>query len=242
MTAFRAFLFNIYFFSLTAVLGIGGLVLRVAARRLIFRYARFWTRLVLAGARMLCGIQLEVDGWQNLPADGPALLASQHQSAFDTLVWMTLVPHPSYVVKQELTHIPLFGPLLVPAGMIPVDRKAGAAALRGLLQAARNARQRGRQMIIFPEGTRVAPGARVSLQPGIAAISTHLDLPVTPVATNSGMFWGRRAFMKYPGVIRISIGPPIPAGLPRAALLDAIARFWREAEQTWEMPVDKSGD
>jgi 1-acyl-sn-glycerol-3-phosphate acyltransferase len=155
---------------------------------------------------------------------------------------MILLPRPSYIVKQELTRIPLFGPLLAPAGMIPVDRQAGAAALRGLLQAAQTARQDARQMVIFPEGTRVAPGERVSLQPGIAAISTHLDLPVIPAATNSGRFWGRRAFMKYPGVIRITIGHVIPAGTPRRPLLAAIEASWREAEKHWDSPVGNSGD
>jgi 1-acyl-sn-glycerol-3-phosphate acyltransferase len=155
---------------------------------------------------------------------------------------MLLVPAPSYVVKQELTRIPLFGPLLAPAGMIPVDRQAGAAALRGLLQATRRARAGGRQIIIFPEGTRVAPGERVPLQPGLAAIATHLDLPVHPVATDSGLRWGRRAFMKYPGIIHIAVGPAIPAGTPRAPLLAAVEAFWRQAESAAFHPVENSVD
>jgi 1-acyl-sn-glycerol-3-phosphate acyltransferase len=240
MTQLRALAFNLYFFGLTAILGIGGLVLRVAMRRRILGYAQYWAALMIAGARIICGIRVEITGAEHLPAAGPALLASQHQSAFDTLIWMTRLPTPSYVVKRELTRIPLFGPLLTPAGMIPVDRAARATALRSLLRATRRARDAGRQIIIFPEGTRVAPGEQVPLQPGIAAIATHLELPVIPIATDSGTRWGRRAFMKYPGTIHIAIGKPIPAGTPRMALLHAIEQFWRDSQLTPRPPVENS--
>ncbi len=242
MILLRAALFNAYFFGLTFVLGVAGLAVRAFARPRIFDFARFWARLVIAGAQYICGIRVAVTGIEHLPEDGPALLASEHQSAFDTLIWMTLLPRPSYVVKHELTRIPLFGPLLAPAGMIPIDRGAGAAALRGLLGQARRARQAGRQIIIFPQGTRVAPGQHVPLQPGITAIATHLNLPVTPIATDSGAYWGRRAFRKFPGTIHIAIGPPIAPPVGRAALLAAIEDFWRQAASMAYEPVDKSVD
>ena len=239
MIFLRALAFNLYFYGLTAILGVAGLFVRVFLRRRIFAFARFWAGLVIGGARVICGIRVAVSGLETIPA-GAALLASQHQSAFDTLIWMGLVPAPSYVVKHELTRIPLFGPLLAPAGMIPVDRKAGAAAMRGLLRAARQAVRSGRQLVIFPEGTRVAPGDRVALQPGIAALAAHLDLPVIPIATDSGLRWGRRAFMKYPGVIHIAIGPAVPPGTPRASLLGAIEAWWRSAEDAGFEIVDNS--
>ena len=238
MSLLRALAFNVYFFGLTTILGVVGLGIRVFARDRIFAFARFWAGLVIWGARTICGIRVVVTGLEHVPA-GAALLASQHQSAFDTLIWMTLVPAPSYVVKQELTRIPLFGPLLAPAGMIPVDRSAGAAALRGLLRATTEARRAGRQLIIFPEGTRVAPGERVRLQPGIAAIAAHLDLPVIPVATDSGRRWGRRAFLKRSGDIHIAIGSKLPPGLSRGALLAAIESHWRSMEERAFEPVDK---
>ena len=242
MTLLRAIAFNAYFFGITTIFCIGGLPLRVACRSRICALARMWAGMVIWGARHICGIRVVVTGLEHLPANGAALLASQHQSAFDTLIWMTLVPAPSYVVKQELTHIPLFGPLLSPAGMIPVDRSAGATALRGLLQATRKARQAGRQMIIFPEGTRMAPGEYGPLQPGIAAIATHLDMPVNPVATDSGLRWGRRAFLKYPGDIHIMVGRQIPAGTPRPILLASIEAFWRDTESMDFRAVDNLGD
>jgi 1-acyl-sn-glycerol-3-phosphate acyltransferase len=236
----RALLFNVYFFGLTTVLSFVGVPLRMFARHRAYAFAAFWCRLVLAGAARICGIHVVVTGLEHMPGDGPALLACQHQSAFDTLVWMTLLPRTCYVVKQELTQIPLFGPLLPAAGMIPVDRGAGASALRALVQATAAARDAGRQIVIFPEGTRVAPGVRVPLQPGIAAISARLGLPVIPVATDSGLRWGRRAFLKVPGPIHLALGPPIAAGTRRQELLDALEGFWRAAEINGFRAVDKS--
>jgi len=230
-------LFNGYFFGLTFLLALPTPLLR---RARALDYARFWVRTVLWGARTICGIRVRVTGLEYLPRDGAALLASQHQSAFDTLVWLTIVKRPSYILKRELTRIPLFGPMLLAAGNIAVDRSAGAAALRGVLAATAEARDAGRQILIFPEGTRVAPGARVKLQPGIAAIAARLGLPVIPVATDSGLHWGRRAFTKYPGVIHVAIGPPIAAGTPRPALLEAIEAHWRACEAAGFDLVDKS--
>ena len=225
----RALAFNIWFYGLTLIMGLGGILVRIAARARTLDYARAWARLVLAGLRVLCGIEPRVTGMHHL-RQGPALLGCQHQSAFDTLVWLTLLDAPSYVFKRELTDIPLFGPLLVPAGMIPVDRAAGATALRGLVTAARAAHRAGRQIVIFPEGTRVPPGQRVKLHPGIAAVAGQLRLPVVPVATNSGLHWGRNTLIKRPGPIHITIGPPIPPGTPRAELLDGVEAWWRHAE------------
>ena len=239
MTLLRAALFNAWFFGLTVVLGVAALPVRLLARGLILRYAVLWVRLVLGGLRRICGIELVVLGAENLPT-GPALIASQHQSAFDTLVWMTLLPRPAYVLKRELTRIPLFGPLLLPAGMIAVDRSGGARALRGLLRDTASAFADGRQVVVFPEGTRVAAGQRVALQPGIAAIAAASGLPVVPVATDSGRRWGRRAFRKRRGPIHLVVGAPIEGGLPRAALLARIEQAWREAERRLPGPVDKS--
>jgi len=235
-----SFIFNIWFFGLTTIMGLAAVPVRLFARHLSYAYARTWIRLVLWGARVLCGIRIQVSGAEYLPLDGAAIIASEHQSAFDTLVWLTLVPRASYVMKRELTRVPLFGPMLIPAGMIPVDRGGGAQALRALLQAASAARAAGRQIVIFPQGTRVAPGADVKLQPGIAAVARHLALPVIPVATDSGLCWGRRAFMKRAGTIHIALGPPVPAGTGRDALLDTIQAHWRYALLRDFGPVDKS--
>lgn len=176
---------------------------------------------------------MEITGLEHLPANGPALIASQHQSAFDTLVWMLLLPRPCYVMKGELRRIPLLGPMLVLTGMMPIERAAGAKAMRMLLQETDKALKANRQIIIFPEGTRTAPGEQVALKPGIAAMANHAKLPVIPVATNSGLFWGRNAFFKRSGVLHIAIGPAVgPA--KRAALLADIEAGWREQKKTFQ--------
>ena len=229
MIFLRSALFNLYFFLLTFGLGLGGLGVRWFAPRRALAYAQFWARLVLGGLRRISGIYPVLIGGENLPPDGPVLIASQHQSAYDTLVWLTLLAHPAYVMKRELVKIPLFGPLTPLAGMILVDRAGGAAALRGLLAETRRAVAEGRQIVIFPEGTRTLPGERRALQPGVAAMAAAVALPVVPVATDSGRRWGKKAFLKRPGPIHLVICKPLPAGLPRAALLAGIQAAWDAA-------------
>ena len=209
MSRVRSLVFNLWFFGLTAVLSILGMALLVAAPGRVEALARFWARSVLGGLRAICGIRVEVRGHEHLPAEGPALLASRHQSAFDTLVWLAILPRCSYVLKRELLRIPLFGRLIRPAGQIPVDRAGGAVALRGLAREAEAAAAAGRQIVIFPEGTRADPGVVLPLQPGIAAIAARTGLAVIPVVTDSGRVWGRRAFLKRPGVIHIRLLAPL---------------------------------
>ena len=238
----RAAAFAVWYYGVTLTFCLLGVPVRLFARHLALAVARNWVRTVLAGMGPIIGIRLVLTGTEHLPASGPALLACQHQSEFDTLVWLTLLRLPSYVMKQELTRIPLFGPLLVPAGMIPVDRSAGAAALRRLLEDTAMAARAGRQIVIFPEGTRVPPGQTVPLQPGVAAIATRLNLPVLPVATDSGLRWTRGIMDRRKGPIHLMIGPPIPAGTPRRELLAAIEAFWRRAESSGFESVDNLVD
>lgn len=217
----RSLLFNLFYFTSTALLLIPGVFIRLFAPSRALALAAFWARAELAAARVICGIRLEVRGREHLPA-GAALIASRHESAFDTLVWLTLVPRACYVLKVELLKIPVFGSLVRPAGMIPVDRDGGGAALRALMKEGARAAGEGRQIVIFPEGTRAEPGVFPPLQPGIAALAAATKLPVAPVVTDSGDFWGRRAFRKRPGTIRLVILPPLPAGLGRGVLMERL--------------------
>lgn len=228
MTILRSGLFNVYFFAVTFVLCLVGTGVRFLAPAHILVIPRFWARSLLAGARVICGIRFTVAGRAFLPSDGPALIASQHQSTFDTLVWLTLLPRCCYVLKQELTRIPLFGGMIRPAGQIVVDRSAGASALRGLVRDAERAAREERQIVIFPEGTRAAPGHPLPLQPGVAAMATRTGLPVIPVITDSGRYWGRRAFRKQAGTIQISVLPPIFSSCGREALMDRLAAAFAE--------------
>jgi 1-acyl-sn-glycerol-3-phosphate acyltransferase len=244
----RALAFQLYFYGLTtAACLLAGVPVLLFARHRSLDLARAWVTAVLAGARIICGMRVEVTGRQHLPLQGPALIACQHQSAVDTLLWFTLLDAPSYVMKRELTRIPVFGALLVHAGMIPVDRGAGAGALRQLLAETARMASRGRQIVIFPQGTRVPPGETVPLQPGVAAVSRQTGLPVIPVALDSGRLWGRGFLHRLPGVIHVAILPPISAATPRRAMLESIGSAWRAnndivPDKRARRPVDNSVD
>lgn len=222
MILLRAVLFNIAFFGLTALVSLGALPLLAAPRQGIMAVARFWARSSVALLRVIVGVRVELRGMDRIPP-GPMVIAAKHQSAFDTIIWLTLLPDTAYVLKKELLSIPFYGWHLRKAGMIPVDRTGGGPALRAMLRGAQAALAEGRQVVIFPEGTRTAPGQRIPYQPGVVAIAGLGMAPVIPVATDSGRVWGRRAVLKRPGVIRISVLPPLPPGLPRARLLTELA-------------------
>ncbi len=211
-------LFSLWFYAVSVFMVLTGQVISVFAPQAMRPWARWWSQLILFGLP-LCGIRYEVTGRENLPASGPMLIASMHQSAFDTLLWWGLVPHVCYIVKIELTKLPLFGRLARLSGQIGVDRTGGAATMRTLLREGGGALTAGRQVIIFPEGTRVRPGEVVALQPGIAALARYSGQPVIPVATDSNLCWGRGFFGTRPGVIHVAILKPIEAGLSREALM-----------------------
>ncbi len=214
MRLLRSTCFNIIMFGSGALLSIW---CAMAGRFLpegIVRAARLWGRICLWGLRVCCGIAVEVEGRENLPPGG-AIIAAQHQSALDIFIWLSLVPHPVFVFKKELRRVPVFGGLMEPAGMIAVDRGGGGPALREMLAKAANAVQAGRQIVIFPEGTRVAHGVRGRIKNGIIALAQQSSAPVLPAATNSGLRWGRKAYGKHPGPVRVAIFPPLPPGLTR---------------------------
>ena len=220
MSLLRSAVFNVYFFAATFVLTVlHGTWMRIVAPERVLDVARLWGRVVVGGLRVICGVRLEVFGMEHLAGDGPRLIASRHQSAFDTVVWLTLVPRCCYVLKRELLRIPLMGRLITLAGMIAVDRSGGSAAMRGLMREGDRAVRENRQIVIFPEGTRAEPGSLLPLQPGVAALAARTRLPVIPVVTDSGHCWGRRAFHKRPGTIHIRVLEPIPAGLGREELM-----------------------
>lgn len=228
---------SILFHGFVVISGlVGGLwahgLRRFAPDRLL-PFGRSWVRLALHALRLLCGVDLAITGLENIPP-GAVILAAQHQSAFDTLIWFSLLDKPSYVMKQELTRMPIIGPLLIPSGQLALDRHGGAPALRRLTVQVREAAAAGRQIIIFPEGTRVAPGNQVALLPGVVSIARSSGLPVVPVATDSGRCWGRDSIRKRPGTIHIKVYPPLPSGLDRAGMLTALTDiFYRQG------PVDK---
>lgn len=218
MTLLRALLFNIGFYLWTGFIGLYGLPLLLAPRRVVMAFGRMWSAGVLRILAWTVGLTHEVRGAENLPP-GPAIIAMKHQSAWDTLALPVIFGDPAVVIKRELLWVPLYGWYVRRAGAIPVDRGGGAGALKRMLASARDAIDHGRRIAIFPEGTRTAVGAKQPYHPGVAALYGQLGLPLVPVAVNSGLYWGRRSFLKRPGRIRVEILPPIAPGLPRRAVM-----------------------
>jgi 1-acyl-sn-glycerol-3-phosphate acyltransferase len=217
----RSLVFNILFMTVTALASIIAMALLPFHQRHIRHFIRGWARIIIWLMRLVCGIRVKVTGLEHI-APGAAIIASKHQSAFDTFVWPALIAQPSYVLKRELLDLPFWGRAARHSGAVAVDRDGGGAALRAMVRDAKRVLDEGRPLVIFPEGTRSAPGDKVPYQPGVAALVTGSNAPCYPVATNSGQHWGRRAFQKKPGVIAISILPALPAGLARRPLMETL--------------------
>ena len=174
-----------------------------------YRIISLWARMMVAASAAICGIRYRVIGAENIPHGSSCIILSKHQSAWETLVFQVIFPPQVWVVKRELLWIPFFGWGLAMLEPIAIDRGSGARALRQMLEQGRDRLARGFCIVIFPEGTRVAPGARRDYQPGGAWLAAKTGAPVVPVALNSGELWPRNAFLKYPGTITVSIGAAI---------------------------------
>jgi 1-acyl-sn-glycerol-3-phosphate acyltransferase len=221
MSAVRALVFNVVFWVGTVIFGIAGLPFLLTPRRTAMRFGRFWAQAVLAALKLIVGLDGEIRGRGHLP-HGACLIAMKHQSMWDTLILPPLLGDPAVVIKRELLFVPFYGWYAARAGSIFIDRKGGAGALRRLVAAAKRAVAMGRPVVIFPQGTRTAPGQAVSetpYQPGIAALYRELGVPLVPAAVNSGLYWGRRAFFKRSGRIVLEFLEPIPPGLPRREVM-----------------------
>lgn len=230
----RSLVFNVWFFGLTATALLLSLPILLMPRRASIALGRIWARLVLGGLRVVCGTKVELRGRTELLRE-PALVAIKHQSAWDTIFFYLACPDPAYVMKIELMRIPVYGWLAAKQGMIRVDRKGGGGALKRMLDDAADALRIGRQILIFPQGTRVPPGAPTAehpYHPGIAGLYAKLGVACVPVALNSGLFWGRRSFVKRPGTIVVEILDVLEPGLTRA-------RFMRELETRIETATAK---
>ncbi|MEE8515025.1 MAG: lysophospholipid acyltransferase family protein [Alphaproteobacteria bacterium] len=236
MTVLRSALFYLCVFVLTTVTVVVYFPLMVAPQRMMMAGGSLWSRAVLALLAGITGLGHRVEGRENIP-DGPVIFASKHQSAWDTFAFPALLGSPSLAIKKELFLIPFYGWYARHAGMIGIDRGGGARALRSLVRGARESIGQGRSVIIFPEGTRVAPGLHRRYQPGIAALYKELERPVVPVAVNSGLFWGRRAFVKQPGTITLEFLAPIAPGLAREEFMNELERRIETATRRLEAGV-----
>jgi 1-acyl-sn-glycerol-3-phosphate acyltransferase len=214
----RSILFNILFYLSLLIYLIAALPTFVMPYWAIVELAKVWGRTNLWLLEAICDIAVEFSGLDKIPP-GPLIVAAKHQSFWETFALLPLFAAPVYIVKRELMWIPIFGWYMRKGRMIPVDRGAGRQALTGMARRARIELKRGRQIIIFPEGTRRAPGAPPSYKSGIAHLYADTGVPCLPIALNSGLVWGRRSFQRYPGTVRVEILDPIPPGLDRDAFL-----------------------
>lgn len=221
MIIVRSILFNVLFYLNLVILLIAAIPTLAMPRRSILVMAKVWGRTTLWLLRVVCGTRVAWRGLEKVPPGG-VIIAAKHQSAWETFALLTLFPDPTYVIKRELTAIPLFGWFAVHGGMIPVDRGAGKPALTGMMAKAHAALAEGRQIIIFPEGTRRPAGAEPRYKFGVAHLYAEAGVPCVPVALNSGLFWPRRRFLRFPGTITVEFLDPILPGLERQAFLERL--------------------
>jgi 1-acyl-sn-glycerol-3-phosphate acyltransferase len=215
----RSLLFNIFLWLWTAVLSIAlAPVAPFVSAAAIRRYAAFWMRGIHAALRLIVGLDFRIENGERLP-QGPCIIASKHQSSFETLLYHAIRPELAIGLKEELLRIPLFGWYLKLAENIAIDRGGAAKAMRSLIRGAEAAVANGLSILIFPEGNRRPVGAPPDYKPGVAALYKALGVPVVPVALDSGRFWGRRSFVKRPGTITVRFLEPIPPGLDRQAFM-----------------------
>ena len=217
----RSVLFNVLFYLNLFVYMVAALPTLLLPYRYLLALAKSWARTNLWLLRVVCGIKADFRGLEKIPSGG-LILASKHQSVWETFALLPLVDDPVFILKRELMWIPLFGWCLAKAQMIPVNRGARGPALAAMTERARAEVQRGRQIIIFPEGTRRAPGAEPQYKFGVAHLYAETGVPCVPVALNSGLFWPRRSFQRFPGTVRLEILDPIQPGLDKQAFAERL--------------------
>jgi 1-acyl-sn-glycerol-3-phosphate acyltransferase len=215
MLALRSVALNVLFYLNLVLHIILALPTFFLPRRAFITVAKSWGRTSNA-LLAVAGIRVEMRGLEKVPS-GALLVASKHQSVWETFALIPLFDDPAFIYKRELIWIPVFGWYLWKSDMVPVDRKARGGAMAGMIEAARKELARGRQIIIFPEGTRMAPGAPPAYKSGLANLYAATGVSCLPVALNSGVFWPRRQFLRYPGTIVLEVLDPIPPGLDKEA-------------------------
>jgi 1-acyl-sn-glycerol-3-phosphate acyltransferase len=224
----RSLIFNILFYPVFLAWSIVALPTLVLPRTALLRVASWWARTNILLMRVVCGVKVEFRGVEKIPK-GPLLVASKHQSMWETISLLHFFDAPFFVVKRELKRIPIFGLFLIKADMIAIDRKAGGRALIAMMKRASDEVRRGRQFVIFPEGTRTAPGAPPNYKRGVVQIYADCGVPCLPVALNSGLFWPRRTFMRYPGTLVVEFLDPLPPNLPREEFFNRLRTGIEEA-------------
>ena len=230
MTLLRSSLFALALTMITPPYALLALATFPLPRMLRYRVISGWSRLVIFLSRAILRIDCRIEGRENLPAR-PAVILSKHQSAWETLAFQQIFPPQVHVLKRELLWIPFFGWGLALMSPIAIDRSRGFAALRNIARRGRERLEQGFWIVVFPEGTRVAPGERRDYQLGGAWLAAASGAPIVPVAHNAGRVWPRNAFLKRPGTVTVRIGPPIETANRDPKALNALAETWIEEQQ-----------
>jgi 1-acyl-sn-glycerol-3-phosphate acyltransferase len=213
MQTIRSNMFAVLWTLWTAVFGLVliGVIALGSQPKMVRSCTRLWARGVIFLLKWVVGITHQIEGLDNLPSK-PCLIVSNHQSAWETITYLLFFPEVAIITKIELLKIPIFGAFLKRSPMIPIDRDAGTKALRQMVEEGQLALDQGRSILIFPEGTRQAPGTPIEFKRGVELLYSKLNAPLLPVAMNSGLFWLPGNQTKRAGVIRVSILPAILAG------------------------------
>jgi 1-acyl-sn-glycerol-3-phosphate acyltransferase len=211
---FRSIVYNLVFYLVLVVYLIAALPTLLLPYRAIIAVAKHWGRVNVWLLRAICGTGVEFRGLEKIPP-GALLVAGKHQSTWETFAIISLFADPAFIIKRELMWLPLFGWFTWKGRMISVNRGARSQALPALVRDARAALAQGRQIIIFPEGTRRPAGAEPTYKYGVVLLYAETGVPCLPVALNSGLFWPRRSFLRYPGTIVVEILDPIAPGLDK---------------------------
>lgn len=213
----RQILFNIAFYGATTLFCIVLTPAMILPRPFFIRGLTSYFYAVHYIEKYVLGLDFEIRGAENIPQSGAFLVAAKHYSAYETMKLHVLFYDPAIIMKKELSYIPLWGWLAMKARMIFIDRGAASTALKSMLAGAQRVEREGRPLVIFPQGTRVAVTDTTTEKPyksGIGRLYAATNQPILPLAMNSGLFWKKKAFFKYPGKVIFEFLPPIPAGLP----------------------------
>ncbi len=222
MIFLRSLLFNSVFYLSSVVIAVGAVPVLLGSPSFMRRAGAAWSYMVIWMLKKMTGTGWQVRGEDRIP-DGPVIFAIKHQSAWDTLFFPAYLNEPAMVAKKELRMIPFYGWYAWRAEAVWIDRLRGPKSLRALIRGANAAIKQGRSIVMFPQGTRTVPGESRPYQAGIAALYRAAKVPVVPVALNSGMYWGKRTFLKIPGEIVVEFLEPMPPGLERGRFLEELA-------------------
>jgi len=241
MFRLRAVLYLVYLVVTIAPISLAVLLALPLSVHVRYWLAQVWTGLAIGGARVICGVQCKVEGWHNLP-DGPAIIMPKHQSTWETLWLQCSMPRElCFVYKRELHYLPFFGWAIASVNQISIDRSKGSDAFEQVVQQGVDRLAHGWWIVMFPEGTRTAPGTTRRYKTGGARLAVRTGAPAVPIAVNSGECWPRSLLIQRPGTITVSIGPPIESAGRTSDDVAAAVEAWIETEMRRIAPHRYSG-